>query len=1190
MVRLYKQKSFYLGFLSLFSCKHGIGLANGLNFLSIFKSCHQAHGLLLRAYYHNAEYSQKEQRFVQVKSCTVISLLFLFLGLLFSTHATSEPYRMPVGSPIGQILSETPENQWVRLNLNDFKDVWTPLDQRPAPVEAPSVGSPHSILVAWSSMAWDSNRGNLIFWGGGHANYPGNEVYRWNASTLNWERSSLPTEVEYVPVTNTNYGFSFAPVDGHFNSPVSAHTYDNSEFFPIIDRFVTFGGAAFNTGHYFELTDGSRTGPYFWDPSKADPDKVGGTTGSNVNFNIYSDVLGGLMWSNRDNLEPVNGEVVPGSGPFINGATAYYEENGKDTLFIETIGNLYKYTVNDINDPSNDLYELVGRALVTFAGQGAGAYDPDHNLFVRTSGSQFVYWNLDSPGQNNYNKFINPIVSNGTFDFNKLIDYGMDYDPVRKEFVLWGGESDVWVLTPPADLQLGSWNLSKIATNSVEFPTRSGIGFTGILGKWKYIQALDVFLGSFDPQTGDIWAFKPQGWDPIPTDDLPPYITSPVEGDFHWSENDLAITAVLDDADNSISKVEFFYGNTKIGEAFSAPYSTIWVNPPAGNHAVTAVATDNGILTTSIPINIVISNTDPVIQTKVLQQGLNNYIGTTDTYLYQVHHDINFSSHVDLIDHRGSSNHVSLLHFDIFQSEGGTIPDGTFIESATLSLYKWSAYDHVYQAYPLLVDWKEAEVTWDERQTGLPWNGKGASVVGLDISTSADAEAFVTWNPQWLDIDVTTSVRGINDGVANYGWQLHSISGNPNTKKYHSSEYTGNLSLRPMLTMEYRVIDIGVPSVNLTSPNDGDIYALGDDVILTANANDTDGSISLVEFYQGTTKLGEDASAPYSFTWISPPSGNYTLTAVVTDDSNLSTTSSLISIQVIDASNTPPIVDLTAPFDGDTYTIGEDVSITAVASDTDGSISLVEFYQGSTKLGEDASAPYNLTWISPSTGNYTLTAVATDDNGSSVTSSAVAITVGNGNTSFLTTVLQDDLDGYTGTQDAYLYEYHHQYNFGANSQLIDSGKHVSLLRFDIFQSEGGIVPDGAIIESATLSVYKSSAYDHTYQAYPILQNWLETEVTWDESQAGLPWNSGGAGTVGLDIAIGLDAEAYVGWDPQWLDIDVTTSVQEISAGVDNYGWKLFSISGNGNTKKFYSSEHATDPSLRPMLTVEYHVN
>src|SRR3546814_18952386 len=89
-------------------------------------------------------------------------------------------------------------------------------------------------------MAWDSARGDLIFWGGGHANYPGNEIYLWHSSTLEWERASLPSEV--VKVADAR----FEAIDGYLNAPTSSHTYANSEYPPLADRLLVTGGAAYN--------------------------------------------------------------------------------------------------------------------------------------------------------------------------------------------------------------------------------------------------------------------------------------------------------------------------------------------------------------------------------------------------------------------------------------------------------------------------------------------------------------------------------------------------------------------------------------------------------------------------------------------------------------------------------------------------------------------------------------------------------------------------------------------------------------------------------------------------------------------------------------------------------------------------------------------------------------------------------
>jgi hypothetical protein len=420
--------------------------------------------------------------------------------------------KSPAPSLLRLSLNSLPENEWRRVNVNLFVDVWTPMVQRPQP---PGVvaGSPRSIIEAWSSMAWDSNRGDLIFWGGGHANYPGNDVYRWRSSTLQWERASLPSEV--INVGSERY----EAVDGVDNAPTASHTYDNSEFLAIADRFVTFGGAAYNTGAAFVRSDGiTQTGPYFWNPASADANKVGGSIGSHVNPALFPSIEGGEMWENRRMDSHAGGGPHPGDTQygFLNGATGYVQENGKDVLYIcET--NLWRYVVNDVNDRSQDTYERVGIYWEEFSGMGAGAVDPVRRLFVRTAGPTFTYWDLNQASPWNRNRNFVPIDASGTFPFLELGIFGMDYDPIRQVFVLWDGNAAVWLLTPPAVPSPEGWTLTRAPGPTLpDLPHRSdgGSWFSGILGKWKYVPNHDVYVGVIDPGRGDVWVYKPSNWQP----------------------------------------------------------------------------------------------------------------------------------------------------------------------------------------------------------------------------------------------------------------------------------------------------------------------------------------------------------------------------------------------------------------------------------------------------------------------------------------------------------------------------------------------------------------------------------------------------------------------------------------------------------------------------------------------------
>ena len=90
--------------------------------------------------------------------------------------------------------------------------------------------------------------------------------------------------------------------------------------------------------------------------------------------------------------------------------------------------------------------------------------------------------------------------------------------------------------------------------------------------------------------------------------------------------------------------------------------------------------------------------------------------------------------------------------------------------------------------------------------------------------------------------------------------------------------------------------------------------------------------------------------------------------------------------------NKPPTVTLTAPANGATFTAPASVTLSATASDSDGTISKVEFYNGTTLLGTDTTSLYSFSWTSVAAGTYTVKAVAYDNSGAS-TSTTATITV-----------------------------------------------------------------------------------------------------------------------------------------------------------------------------------------------------
>ncbi len=449
--------------------------------------------------------------FCKKRSYILLVLLYVYSDLAFST------------SGLSQVVASMDSGSWSLVSQNSFNSVWTPPEYQVLPNS--SYGSNFkSIIDAWSGFAWDSKRGDLILYGGGHANYAGNDVYVWHSSNLQWERASLPTQVSRYDLGDGKFTY-FTVDDGV--TPQSSHTYDNNVYLPTLDKFLTFGGYVFsNPGFPYNKPGDSTpvvsTGPYLFDPSRADGAKVGGANGTGVS----SQSLGGDMWQNRDTY--INSLSLEKPVSFGMGIADVVQVNNKDVVYVVANkqgvnGNfLYQYTINDLLDPSLDSWSIIGAPHdSTYAYQGSGAYDSINNLFVRTGdaslGIPFLFWDLNAPGATNKQKsFSVKDETGGAFAFNSLANMGMEYDPVGERFLLWGSGDAVYTLTHEGIGLDEGWVLG---LDNVLAQNDPGNGlannFTeagGVLGKWDYASELGVFIGLKNSTNGDVWVYKPSNY------------------------------------------------------------------------------------------------------------------------------------------------------------------------------------------------------------------------------------------------------------------------------------------------------------------------------------------------------------------------------------------------------------------------------------------------------------------------------------------------------------------------------------------------------------------------------------------------------------------------------------------------------------------------------------------------------
>ena len=103
---------------------------------------------------------------------------------------------------------------------------------------------------------------------------------------------------------------------------------------------------------------------------------------------------------------------------------------------------------------------------------------------------------------------------------------------------------------------------------------------------------------------------------------------------------------------------------------------------------------------------------------------------------------------------------------------------------------------------------------------------------------------------------------------------------------------------------------------------------------------------------------------------------------------------SLVFVGERSGPNNPPSVSITSPANNSSFAAPADITLSADASDPDGPVAQVEFFQNGASLGVDGSSPFSVAWNAVA-GSYAVRAVATDTGGLSTTSVVVNVTVTN---------------------------------------------------------------------------------------------------------------------------------------------------------------------------------------------------
>jgi hypothetical protein len=188
-----------------------------------------------------------------------------------------------------------------------------------------------------------------------------------------------------------------------------------------------------------------------------------------------------------------------------------------------------------------------------------------------------------------------------------------------------------------------------------------------------------------------------------------------------------------------------------------------------------------------------------------------------------------------------------------------------------------------------------------------------------------------------------------------------------------------------------------------------------------------------------------------------------------------------------------------------------------------------------------------------------------------------------------TIILQQGLEGYTGTSDVFLdglVPGRPQGLEDADNLRVRPGLKNTLLRFDLSS-----LPRGTQVLSATLSLRSHYAKSLTtsliVEAYQVLRPWVDVEATWNGPREGEQWQEPGCTGAGLDRAYSLfDSQTLIRTN-RWYDFDMTSPVADwVSGAAQNHGVLLVGLPPT-NEHAFWSADYWRSPEERPRL--ELHV-
>ncbi len=337
----------------------------------------------------------------------------------FSAKSELASVTMPAS---GSVLDLLPPGHW-------YEVVNSSIEQQ--------LGKTPNVMSPWSGGAYDTKRGRLIVFGGGHGDYSGNEIYAFDVNDLKWYQLTQPTAREFLSRTEPIY------LDGR---PSSVHTYDGLEYLPNVDRFFSSGGAIYGSG-------GCSGKTWLYDFAAQPPEDgwqlIEDSRAGCAMISAYDSLTGRVWYSAGQTLfefDPLNLESPWTAHPGV---------------FTDS----FQFYMTAAIDPQS-------RILAALGGTGYGA----------TPRVQVVYLDqIPIP-------HAVTLETTGATEIENSDAAGFDFDPVSGRFIAWNGGASVYAL----DVAARQWiRLDPEYSNPI---VPSDPAEKGTYGRFRYIPDKNIFI------------------------------------------------------------------------------------------------------------------------------------------------------------------------------------------------------------------------------------------------------------------------------------------------------------------------------------------------------------------------------------------------------------------------------------------------------------------------------------------------------------------------------------------------------------------------------------------------------------------------------------------------------------------------------------------------------------------------